>query len=62
MSTEILDDEESGFTSDDFDPIVESATGGRHSDARRRIEELMERRHLETLLDDPYRDLLDDDF
>ena len=57
MSTEIVDDEENGFTVDDFDPAVESLpTVKQQSDARRRIEELMERRRLKSLLDDPYRE------
>ncbi len=63
MSTEIVDDDDAGFTSEDFDPAIDAGqpSAKEQSDARRRIEELMERRRLKSLLDDPYRDLFDDD-
>jgi len=63
MSTEIADDDEAGFTSEDFDPVIDASPppAKDQSDARRRIEELMERRRLKALLDDPYHDTFDDD-
>jgi hypothetical protein len=63
MSVEIVDDDEGGFTNDDFDPNVDNSipTLSEQSNARRRIEELMERRRLKSLIDDPYRDDFDAD-
>ncbi len=63
MSTEIAEDDEAGFTSDEFDPAIDASPppAKEQSDARRRIEELMERRRLKALLDDPYRDTFEDD-
>ncbi len=63
MSSEIVDDD-ADFSSDDFDPAIETTppTAKEQSDARRRIEEMMERRRLKSLLDDPYRDTFDEDY
>ncbi|MEJ2466823.1 MAG: hypothetical protein P8045_14155 [Candidatus Thiodiazotropha sp.] len=63
MSREIVDDDDD-FSADDFDPTIESSapTAKDKSDARRRIEEMMELRRLKSLLDDPYRDTFDEDY
>ena len=63
MSVEIVDDDEGSFTADDFDPVIDNnvPTLSEQSNARRRIEELMERRRLRSLIDDPYRDDFDAD-
>jgi len=63
MTAEIVDDDDSGFTADDFDPVVDNPIPNltEQLNARRKIEELMERRRLKRLIDDPYRDLFDED-
>ncbi len=63
MSSEIADDDDSGFSADDFEPAIDTSMPAikEQSDARRRIEELMERRRLKALLDDPYRDEFDEE-
>ncbi len=64
MSSEIADDDIDDFSADDFDPAVDTPPPGikvQHSDARRRVEDLMERRRLKALLEDPYKDLFDED-
>jgi hypothetical protein len=62
MTAEIVDDDD-GFTADDFDPVVDNPTPtlAEQLNARRKIEELMERRRLKSLIDDPYRDIFDED-
>jgi hypothetical protein len=62
MTAEIVDDDD-GFTADDFDPVVDNPipTLPEQLNARRKIEELMERRRLKSLIDDPYRDVFDED-
>jgi hypothetical protein len=64
MSSEIADDDIDEFSDDDFDPAVAPPPldiKEQHTDARRRIEELMERRRLKDLLEDPYKDMFDED-
>lgn len=63
MSCEIADDDDGDFSPDDIDPVVDSEMPNINQpcDARRRIEELMERRRLKALLDDPYQDKFDED-
>ncbi|MEJ2456340.1 MAG: hypothetical protein P8103_19625 [Candidatus Thiodiazotropha sp.] len=63
MSNEIVDDDENGFSADEFEPVIDTSVPAikEQSDARRRIEELMERRRLKALLDDPYRDEFEED-
>lgn len=63
MAAEIVDDDDSVFTADDFEPVVDNTppTLAEQSNARRKIEELMERRRLKSLIDDPYRNLFDED-
>jgi hypothetical protein len=63
MSNEIEDEDEDGFSDDEFEPEDDTdppPIKGK-SDARRRIEELMERRRLKSLLDDPYQDMFEED-
>lgn len=62
MSVELVDDDDS-YTADDFDAAADNKTPnpGEQSTARRKIEELMERRRLKSLIDDPYRDDLYED-
>jgi len=63
MTAEIVDDDDNLFTTDDFDPPVDNTipTQAEQFTARRKIEELMERRRLKSLIDDPYRDIFDED-
>jgi hypothetical protein len=64
MSNDIEDEDDDGFSEEDeFEPEEDSNPPPikGQTDARRRIEELMERRRLKSLLDDPYQDLLDED-
>jgi hypothetical protein len=63
MSSEIVDDDDSGYSADEFEPVLDTSMPAikEQSDARHRIEELMERRRLKALLDDPYRDEFDED-
>lgn len=64
MSSEIADEDDDDFSTDDSAPEIETSlpnVNELHSDARRRIEELMERRRLKDLLEDPYRDIFDED-
>jgi hypothetical protein len=62
MTVEIVDDD-SPFTADDFDPVVDDTAPSMTGEftARRKIEELMERRRLRSLINDPYRDFFDED-
>jgi hypothetical protein len=60
MSNEIVDDEDSDFMTEEVDPFDEPPSRTKNgTDARRRIEELMERRRLKGLIDDPYFDDID---
>jgi hypothetical protein len=63
MSEEILDEDDSGFTAGENEPEDDSPPV-RHtkSGARRRIEELMELRRLQALLEDPLLEGLGDEF
>lgn len=63
MTAEIVDDDDSAFPAEDFEPVVDKTTPTltEQFTARRKIEELMERRRLKSLIDDPYRDILDED-
>jgi hypothetical protein len=61
MAGEIVDDDDNGFSNDDLDPAIDGNIPNlsEQSTARRKIEELMERRRLRQLIDDPYQDDLD---
>ena len=63
MSSEIADEDESGFAAEEYEPVIDNTppTIKEQSNARRRIEELMERRRLKSLIDDPYRDFFEED-
>jgi hypothetical protein len=61
MSEEILDDDDSDFTTEENEPVFESQPASKaQPEARRRIEELMEQRRLKALLDDPYQEAFED--
>ncbi|MGD8909404.1 MAG: hypothetical protein PVF13_09825 [Chromatiales bacterium] len=63
MSDIIEDEDDDGFSDSEFEPedTTNSPPIKGKSDARRRIEELMERRRLRNQLDDPYREMFDED-
>lgn len=63
MAGEIVDDDDNGFANDDQDPAIEGNIPNlsEQSNARRKIEEIMERRRLKRLIDDPYREDFDAD-
>ncbi len=57
MREEILDEDDSDFATEWSDAAIESKPAREaQPDARRRIEELMDLRRLESLLDDPFRE------
>ena len=62
MSTEIVEDDDNDLSADDIMSAIESRLPDKaQTDARRRIEELMERRRLKSLLNDPYREDFEED-
>lgn len=63
MAGEIADNDDNDFAEEDPDPAIEGnfPNLNEQSNARRRIEEIMERRRLKQLIDDPYRDDFDAD-
>ena len=57
MREEILDEDDDDFATEWSDAAIESKPAHEaQPDARRRIEELMDLRRLESLLDDPFRE------
>jgi hypothetical protein len=62
MGNVTVDDEDSDFATEDLEQLDDVPSGIKEGiDARRRIEELMERRHLKGLIDDPYSDDVDEE-